>query len=93
MSNLIKSPIWLVVNWDTLIRSVSKIYTCYSYLWPSIKLETSISQDEQFNQIEPLGKPCFVVVIALNYSNKPNNTSHCHENANNFFVYNNNHFI
>ncbi len=63
-----------------------KIYTCYSYPWPSIKLETSIGQDEQLNQIESLEKPYFVIVIAINYSNKPNDTSHCHENANNLFV-------
>jgi len=58
-----------------------KTYTCHSYPWPSIKLEISIGQDEQPNQIEPLEKRCFVVVIVDDYSNKLNNTSHCHENA------------
>jgi hypothetical protein len=58
-----------------------KTYTCHSYPWPSSKSEISINQDEQPNQIEPLEKPCFVGVIAYDYSNKLNNTSHCHENA------------
>ncbi len=58
-----------------------KTYTYHSYPWPSIKLEISIGQDEQPNQIEPLQQPCFVVVIVDDYSNKPSNTSNCHENA------------